>query len=228
MARLRLHSSSANRRCSTTAGIEPLFLWLGAPSSSGNASVSIQSAWAACPLLLPTGLIPSTNRFGALIESTEQVLERVATHYASSENFVGGMGESDPGVWFAAASGTALGDALESAELIQQSVELVKEERHGVPFGIYTTGLVTSTVPLTDLDVDCIQVSLFAATPKEYELATGLSKNDASKAFGTVCGFLVDAVEQGISVEVGVKQEFATTARDLALSLGARYVHVYP
>jgi hypothetical protein len=182
---------------------------------------------------------------GVLVVTAEDALDRVNAHYGADDSgredssssdyqqFVGGMGESDPGVWFAAASGTSQGDALAQAELIAEAIHAVKEVRHGVPIGVYTTGWISDaddlTVPWADLlrgVVDCLQVSLHASTPQQYHKSTGLTDpGEATKAFGTVCGFIAEAVEQGFPVEAWVRSEFAGPSRDLALSLGARQVH---
>jgi hypothetical protein len=153
------------------------------------------------------------------------VLDLVNRHYASDSNFVGGMGESDAGVWFATTVGSTKDSLDYAVDILQSSIASVKEERHGVPFGVYTTGLLSGSldIPLSEIGLSCLQVSLFAGSPDRYKRATGL---DAS-SFGQVCGFIADAAEQGIAVEVGVLSSDAGPARDLALSLGAQAVHVY-
>jgi hypothetical protein len=186
----------------------PLFIWLGGESAGGTNKLLL-------PVSAPTE--PTAT-------SPDDVLTSVNQHYATESQFVGGMGESDPGVWFATTS-TCDKDTLEFYQLVQESIALVKQERHGVPFSLYTTGIVSPglDIPLTELGLDCLQVSLFAGSPPEYKKATG---QDAA-AFGQVCGFIADASEQGIAVEVGVLSAYASSARDLARSLGARHVHVY-
>jgi len=182
----------------------PLFLWLGAEASCERRK-----------LLLPV------VRNIITVQTSSDIVELVNEHYENEKYFVGGMGEGDPGVWFAAV-GDKNEDTLDYAPLIQESIQLVKQERHGVPFGLYTTGVVQDLkVPLSEIGVDSIQVSLFASSPTEYKEATG------SDAFGQVCGFIADASEQGVSVEVGVLKKYASSARELATSLGARHVHVY-
>jgi hypothetical protein len=214
------------------------------------------------PLLLPVEpppLLPgnSGSRSGILVETARDALDRVNDHYggpgeeeedsssaaANNYQFVGGMGESDPGVWFAAASGDSTGDALlhpPHAALVAESIRAVKEVRHGVPFGVYTTGLAldaeagsgsSAFPPWQDLLggglVDCLHVSLHGATPQQYQRSTGLADpGEAAKAFGAVCGFVADAADRGFAVEAWVRGEFAGPGRDLALSLGAREVHV--
>jgi hypothetical protein len=209
----------------------PLFLWLGsasdvATSDKSDESDEHQHRTAFKKLLLPVAYV-SDDPTANIVSTSDEVLERVNQHYEKSHNFVGGMGESDPGVWFATTPHSSQ-DGLDFLPLIQKSIALVKQERHGVPFGLYTTGISSSSslvVPLTELGLGTLQVSLFAGSPLDYAAATGLSDKGA---FGKVCGFVADAAEQGIAVEVGVLKKYATTgARDLAHSLGARHVHVY-
>jgi hypothetical protein len=199
-----------------------LFLWLG---GGGREEASSDHSSTPPPLLVPnyystTNTTPSTGT----VSTPDDILHQVNEFYEKS-HFVGGMGEEDPGVWFAAACpGNDNEDALEYAELVQEGIFMTKQERHGVPFGLYTNGLVTPSIPLSELGLSTLQVSLYCGSPAEYAQATG---RDA-KAFGQLCGFIVDAVEQGVTVEVGVLESYAGSARDLALSLGAQQVHVYP
>lgn len=196
---------------------EALFLWLGggddASDSNNDASTTTT------PLLLPPY---STTPAVGTVSTPDDILHQVNEFYEKS-HFVGGMGEEDPGVWFAACHGDG-DDALDYAELVQEGIFNTKQERHGVQFGLYTNGLVTPSIPLSELGLSTLQVSLYCGSPPEYAKATG---RDA-KAFGQLCGFIVDAVEQGVTVEVGVLEASAGSARDLALSLGAQQVHVYP
>ena len=155
-------------------------------------------------------------------------MNAVNTHYelsSDSQQFVGGMGESDAGVWFASSSA----DPLLHYELILESIRTVKEARHGVPFGTFTSGvnLPRDLPPMADIGLDRLQVSLLAANPKDYALATGLSDTEATKYFGQVCGFCVTLAESGFPLEVSALQPYASSARDLAVSLGAVHVHVY-
>jgi hypothetical protein len=176
------------------------------------------------------------------VESAEAALAIVNKHYESA-HFVGGMGEGtkkvaatifqccmlylklfrseDPGVWFATVQ-NCVHDAL-SFDVIQESIALVKQERHGVPFGLYTSGILSEPVVVSDLGLSVLQVSLFAGNPMDYVAATGRKAAD----FGKCCGFIAECAEQGIHVEVGVLKQHAGSARDLAMSLGARDVHVY-
>ena len=189
---------------------EPLFLWLG-DEGGKEKGVPVSKK-----LLLPVPHATSPT-----VKTPEDVVSLVNVHYDKS-HFVGGMGEEDPGVWFATVAGASR-DTLEWSDLIQQAIEQVKEQRHGIPFGVYTTGLLdTSAVPWNDLDLDTLQVSLFAASPKDYAQASG----ESEKAFGQICGFIAEAVEQGMAVEVGVLPQHAESARSLAMSLGARHVHI--
>jgi len=236
---------------------QPLFLWLGDQNQTTNRTAA-QNNCCWTRLLLPVTIPPLPL---TLVDSAETALQLVNQHYETpTDSFVGGMGESDPGVWFASVAvhdndddhDDTFHDPLEYADLVAECIELVQTERHGVPFGLYTTGILKSSsspsVPLTHLGLDCLHVSLFAGTPKDYVAAVqrhcggrgGCSSSSSSssihsnsnsvsdKDFGTVCGFIADAAEQGLPVEVGLAQDYATgAARNLALSLGAQNVHVY-
>lgn len=197
------------------AGQQPLFLWLGGEDNDTVTTAPRRR------LLLP--VTPPTNP--TWITNPTQVQELVNQHYESDAHFVGGMGESDPGVWFATTATTASTDVLDhAADILQPGIAAVKEERHGVPFGVYTTGIVSvHDIPWNEIGLSCMQVSLFAGSPDRYKAATGL---DAAQ-FGQVCGFIADAAEQGIAVEVGVLSSDVGPASDLARSLGAQQVHVY-
>jgi hypothetical protein len=225
----RLNNTSGNHACNAGAqlrhqsssaaddeGPSPLIIWLGEHSSPADAAT----------ITLPKLLLPVSAPSEPTATTPEDILASVNQHYETESQFVGGMGESDPGVWFATTSACNK-DTLEFYQLVGESIALVKQERHGVPFNLYTTGILLPSLeigPLTELGLDCLQVSLFAGSPPEYKKATG---RDAA-AFGQVCGFIADAAEQGIAVEVGILKAYASGgARDLALSLGAQDVHVY-
>jgi hypothetical protein len=210
----RLFSSQA-------ASSSPLFLWLGESGELTTTSTDSSFSTPSSSLLLPVPPALEPTVF-----TPEDVLKLVNDHYSRQDQFVGGMGEDDLGVWFApsksSSSSSSSSDALDYADLVQQGIALVKQERHGVPFGLYTSGLVVddddaTTIPLLNkLGLSSLQVSLFAASPPR-----------SPQDFGRLCGFIVNAVEQGVAVEVGVLEQYATSARDLALSLGAQQVHVY-
>lgn len=191
----------------------PLFVWLGDDDDSEQSHPTSK-------LLLPTQM----PRSHTIFRNKSDVINLIHQHYQAEHQFVGGMGESDLGVWFASAS--SVKDTLEFDLLLQECIQAIKEERHGVPFGAYTTGLLMEPphIPLTEIGLDWIQVSLWAGNPVTYQQKTGLDP----QAFAKVCGFIATAAEQGMAVEVGVLASADVgAARDLALSLGAREVHVY-
>lgn len=190
----------------------PLFLWLPVDKDKPTS-----------PLIL---IHPTEDSI--TVSSPQDVSEAVENHYslsADSQQFVGGMGESDPGIWFACSTT----DPLHHWRLIQESIRTVKESRHGIPFGVYTSGvdLPKDLPPLAEMGLDRVQVALLAANPKDYAGATGMSDAEAQKCFGQVCGFCVTVAETGFPLEVAVLQSYASTARDLAVSLGAIDVHVW-
>jgi hypothetical protein len=118
------------------------------------------------------------------------------------------MGEQDLGVWFASSSL----DPLNHYKLIQEAIGRVKQYRHGVPFGAYTSGVnISSDVPpLQEIGLDSVQVSLIAANPNDYAQATGLSSTEATKAFGQVCGYCVTLHESGFP---SIKWRYCKTMR---------------
>ena len=207
---LGLVSRSGRRFSSDQA--RPLFLWLGDDSQTKEGTVALPR------LLLPASTPPPTK----VITDASMALELVNQHYESESQFVGGMGESDLGVWFAT-TGDAAKDTLDYAPLIQETIAAVKQERHGVPFGAYTTGIVSSSLPISEIGLSVLQVSMMAGTPNAYKRATGLDSN----YFVQVCGFIAQVAEQGMAVQVGLLKSEAGAARELALSLGAQQVEIY-
>jgi hypothetical protein len=207
-------------------GARPLLLWLESKSSSETIT--------AAPRILMPPPPPCTHNNKTddkiVVSSANDVMEAVDQHYSlssdeNSQQFVGGMGEQDLGVWFASDSY----DPLNDYQLIQDSIHRVKQYRHGVPFGVYTSGvnLPSDLPPLQELGLSRVQVSLIASNPLDYAQATGLSGSDAQKAFGQVCGYCVILHESGFPLEVAILQAYASSARDLAVSLGAVDTHVY-
>lgn len=192
------------RYFSDGGGPRPLFLWLGESDNSDTPKSSL--------------LLPVPKPLQPTVFTSEDVLQHVNSHYETETQFVGGMGEDDPGVWFASVNS----DPLTYAELVQDSISLVKEERHGVPFSLFTSGLISSDVPVAELGLSTLHVSLYAGSPKEYAAASSNSEKD----FGILCGFIAEAAEQGMAVETWVLEEYAGGARDLAMSLGAQNVNV--
>lgn len=192
------------RTFSSGSAPSPLYLWLGEGENSAENS--------------PRLLLPVAPPSAPTVFTSDDVLRQVNAHYKAETNFVGGMGEDDPGVWFASVNS----DPLAYAELVQESISSVKEERHGVPFSLFTSGLVLPSIPLVELGLSSVHVSLYAGSPKDYAMA---SKN-SEKDFGMLCGFIVEAAEQGIAVEAWVLNKYAAAGRDLAVSLGAQDVKV--
>ena len=214
---MRFFSSSEN-------GGNSLILWLESNSSTSNNSNSTRP---------PRILMPKSNKSAlqATVSSPEDIVTAVDNHYSlseedssSSSQFVGGMGENDEGVWFACNDV----DPLLHFSLIQQAISTVKQSRHGVPFGAFTSGVnLPADLFLSDIGLSTVQVSLLASNPTEYAQATGLSSTEAMKAFGQACGFCVTVAEAGFPLQVSVLQPYASSARDLATSLGAIHVDVY-
>lgn len=189
-AALRLMSSE------TTA---PLYAWLGSRSDAATIDTT---------MLLPVARPSSPN-----VANAEDLIDLVNARYCD-HHFVGGMGESDPGVALIGYSR----DALE-LDYWHEAWQRIQEQRHGVPLHVHTNGLVADIPP--SLPVSTLRVSLWAANPPDYAKATG-----CSDSFGIVCGTIATAAELGYAVHVNVLPEHAATSRELALSLGAQEIHV--
>ncbi len=110
----------------------------------------------------------------------------------------------------------------------------VKENRHGVPFGLYTSGIVQNKDIATNLKemigISSIEVTLGAGDPQSYGQVVHVRNNDmdANSAFGEVCSFIVQASESGFPVTVAVAGgKYAASGSELAKALGAVDVVVY-
>lgn len=109
----------------------------------------------------------------------------------------------------------------------------VKENRHGVPFGLYTSGIVQNKDIATNLKemigISSIEVTLGAGDPQSYGQVVHVRNDmDANSAFGEVCSFIVQASESGFPVTVAIAGgKYAGSGSELAKALGAVDVVVY-
>lgn len=174
-----------------------------------------------------TGSASTENDF------VQSVTSEIEKHYAieNSEQFVGGMGENDGGVWMVS-GGT--GDTLDYWEVIREIIKEVKENRHGIPFGLYTSGLSSAPESIyselkTEIGLSSIQVSLLSHAPDKYASLRKMQDiSQAQKDFGQVCNFVVNAAESGFPVVAAVAGgEHAKGASELAKALGAVDIVVY-
>lgn len=146
-----------------------------------------------------------------------------------SRQFVGGMGESDGGVWF---SSDGKIDTLAYWKEIRNIIEIAKEHRHGIPFGIYTSGL-TDVDPIQlkeeELKISSITVSLLSHSPSSYGSVAGIDDlSTAQRKFGQVCNFIASASEVGFPVTAAVAGgKHSSGGTELAKALGAIDVVVY-
>jgi hypothetical protein len=243
-------SSSSSNQDNDGAGDGPLPLFLVLNSRTNN-DLTTSTVRRPKLLLPPLAVAAATTTATTVVTTIEDVLDAVNRHYSAEnddndkqqqQQFVGGMGESDPGVWFITTAASANNnendndDPLDHAEFVTDSILAVKEHRHGVPFGLYTTGIVDSS---DDMVMSCLQrlktlhVGLYAATPPDYSKATGLAMPEAQVAFGRACSFLAMVGENKgkLTLQVGLAKSLNSSAakagRDLALSLGAQQVYYY-
>lgn len=81
-------------------------------------------------------LMPNVLTNTSFVTSVDEIVNTVNQHYDgdSTHRFVGGMGESDPGVWFATMSGTEDVLVEDNLGMLGEAMELCRQNRHGVPF----------------------------------------------------------------------------------------------
>mmetsp|Transcript_4903 Transcript_4903/g.6638 ORF Transcript_4903/g.6638 Transcript_4903/m.6638 type:complete len:234 (+) Transcript_4903:189-890(+) len=166
------------------------------------------------------------------ISCPDEILDIIHGRYQSSEQFVGGMGENDAGVWFTCLYG---GDPLDSqyVDIVSNSIRRIKEHRHGIPFGIHTSGLLDGSSKYDlrqDVGTSFCEVSLGTPDPVSFSkhmLLSDSQRKNGSAIFGKVCSFIARTGEQGFPVEVGVLKEYEGSASELAASLGAVGVNPY-
>lgn len=131
------------------------------------------------------------------------------------------MGESDEGVYFA-----GQGEPLLKLDTLLETVAIVKENRHGIPFGVETNGLFPTDIitKLKESGVKRLSVQLLTSNPKQY---AELANPDASTGgFPQVCAFIAAAVEEEFSVTAtAVKAPGVNIAqaKALSISLGADF-----
>ncbi len=227
-------------------------------------------------VLLPSAaiqqfVVASPPQMMKVVQSVDDIVEAVNQHYSIDHHpndpndhddsqqpvrtqFVGGMGEQDLGVYFISLpSGDVYHDLLHhtaTIELIRDGIQHVKAIRHGVPFGLYTSGLIREPPNedhdlsfLKELDLDVLEVSLFgwdsgSGRPAErYHqfLTSTVGRMDAQKDdLQHICQFISCAVEsqqQNVHVSLLQPQQNHTwdtkEATQLAMSLGAQQVHYY-
>jgi len=163
---------------------------------------------------MPDGFEPLPD--GGEEPSAAQLAAVVVRAYEDIE--IIGMGENDGGITFA-----GLGEPLLRLETLLETVRLVKESNHGVPFRVVTNGLVGPEVAeaLKGGGVKQVTVALAAHTPPLYEK---LMAPQDGRGFGDVCAFVDACAQAGLLVECtaveapGVNKD---ATRKLAMSLGA-------
>ena len=150
---------------------------------------------------------PDANELAAIVDATYERAEIV------------GMGENDPGVVFAGA-----GEPLLRLDVVVDTMAMVRESRHGVPFRIHSNGLHEPGVAaaLASAGVDRVTVALATADPNQYE--TLMRPERGAGGHAAVCGFIAALADAGVEVEavaVAAPGVAVADARKLAEALGA-------
>ena len=177
------------------------------------------------------------NTSSDTIQSVHDIIE---SHYTlddtTKDQFVGGMGENDGGVWFVNNDDNddeEDKDTLDYWQEIRQIIQTVKTSRHGINFGIYSSGIVQNKEIISNLKeyvgISSIQVTLGSGDPQSYSQVVGRRKDmDSNAAFGRVCNFIVESAESGFPVIAAVAGgKHAGPGSELAKALGAIDVVVY-
>ena len=204
----------------------PLRAWLQLEQSGDDPNLPLTSR-----LLVPSSFHLNSQEECKIISSSEELVNVVNEYYdCSKEQFVGGMGESDPGVALLGYHGDALRALLNENGWLSQALPEIQRQRHGVPLHLYTNGLGLDICQHhSDVlgMISTLQVSLWAASPPDY-VKSLKEANVAAKAseFGQICNTIATVVEMGVAVHLSVLPPFRAAAHDLAPALGAREVHV--
>jgi MoaA/NifB/PqqE/SkfB family radical SAM enzyme len=167
--------------------------------------------------------MPSTSLFvpfpkGAAEPTAVELAAVVDACYQHGD--IVGMGENDPGVVFAGA-----GEPLLRLDVLVDTMDLVRESRHGALFRVHSNGLhpTTTARALADAKVDRVTVALATADPRQFHALVKPSGNEHDD-FSTVCGFIASLAEFGVDVEavtVAAPNVDVAAARKLSEALGA-------
>jgi hypothetical protein len=171
----------------------------------------------------PGFVMPSTSLFvpfpkGAAEPTAVELAAVVDACYQHGD--IVGMGENDPGVVFAGA-----GEPLLRLDVLVDTMDLVRESRHGALFRVHSNGLhpTTTARALADAKVDRVTVALATADPRQFHALVKPSGNEHND-FSTVCGFIASLAEFGVDVEavtVAAPNVDVAAARKLSEALGA-------
>lgn len=186
------------------------------------------------PPLEPTIYISSNdndNDDDTINDTIYHMIDEYYTEFITID-MIGTMGENDPGVCYSMIPSSNI-DTLQYINIINSSINQIKEHRHGIPFGLYTTGVYdTNHIIWNEYEIDYINIPLLGSNIKQYQEISGIKNdNDAKKAFGYVCSTILNATENNIKVNVVVSSLYhtsqqQTSIRDLAFSLGVTDIKI--
>ena len=171
--------------------------------------------------------------------AAEELTAIVNAAYAGEDSReIIGTGENDAGVCFA-----GWGEPLLRLDTVSETVRMVRETRHGIPWRINTNGLhgVDVAEALSEFAVDhdgrhpfIVSVMLAAETPPKYAKLmqpTAASTGGEQRGFTDVCNFIMALAERGVNVEATAVEAPGVNIRKLkqmAAGLGAREFRARP
>lgn len=161
------------------------------------------------------GLEPSADQLAAVVD----------LYYSKHEGIVG-MGENDGGVAFA-----GLGEPTLRLETMLETIALVRERRHGVPFRLVTNGLCSNPInmaqQLREVGLKRASVALMTANPKQYdEIMQPTCEDGPVLSHSDVVATILALSEAGIETEVTAVSSPGVNVADikqLSVALGADF-----
>jgi MoaA/NifB/PqqE/SkfB family radical SAM enzyme len=112
-------------------------------------------------------------------------------------------------------------------------ISAIKESRHGIPFGVHTSGIMNNKEIATNLKenvgISSVQVTLGSGDPQSYSQVVRKRKDlNSNASFGQVCSFIAQCAESGFPVTAAVAGgKHKASGNELAKALGAVDVEVY-
>ena len=113
-------------------------------------------------------------------------------------------------------------------------IQEIKQNRHGIPFGIYTSGIIKNKDIISHnlkehIGISSLQVTLGSGDPQSYSQVVCCDNGkNSNTSFGEVCNFIAQSSESGFPVVAAVAGgRHAGSGSELAKALGAVDIVIY-